>query len=333
MKRNYSKIMVTGGAGFIGSEFVRQAVKRGYKIIVVDKLAYAGDLERLKEVKDKYTFYRADISDIEMMDLIFSKESPEVVINFAAQTHVDKSIINAAPFIESNIKGTQVLLELVRKYKTERFIQISTDEVYGDIKEGKFAEDFPLLPNSPYAASKAGADMLIRAYYRTYKLPVIIVRPCNNYGWWQYPEKLIPLTISKIIKNEKIPVYGKGVNVREWIYVSDCIEAILIILERGKIGEIYNVGSGEERRNKDVVQEILNILGASTNLIEFVKDRPGHDFRYALAADKILTHLGWFPKIKFEEGLRITVKWYIEHKEWVLNKFDQLSNNLIYEKV
>ncbi|MCD6093869.1 MAG: dTDP-glucose 4,6-dehydratase [Candidatus Omnitrophica bacterium] len=303
------RILVTGGAGFIGSEFVRQIIPEGYKPIVVDKLTYAGDLKRLKEVRGKYKFYKADICNKKKIEEIFAREKPQIIVNFAAETHVDRSIINATPFIETNIKGTQVLLDASEKYKIKKFIHISTDETYGEIKKGRFSEDSPLSPNSPYAASKAAADLLIKAYIRTYKFPAMIIRPCNNYGPWQYPEKFIPVVICKALQNKKIPVYAQGLNKREWLYVADCVAAIALILEKGKIGEIYNVGSGVEKRNIDVARSILRMLGKSENLIQFVKDRPGHDFRYALDSPKI-QKLGWKPKVDFYEGLRKTVKWF-----------------------
>lgn len=316
---HYQTILVTGGAGFMGSEFVRQAIKRvcphrRLTLIVIDKLTYAGDLARLDEVKGKYKFYKVDICDKAQIDSIFKKERPKIIVNFAASTHVDRSIQEPVPFIETNIKGTQVLLDASKKYKIKKFIQISTDECYGEIKKGSFSEDSPLRPNSPYAASKAAADLLIKSYIRTYNFPAIIIRPCNNYGPWQYPEKLIPLTILKALKNERVPVYAKGQNIREWLYVSDCIEAIFLILEKGRIGEIYNVTSGQEKRNIDVVSQILKILGKPQSLIEFVKDRPGHDIRYSLNPEKIKYELKWQAKVNFEDGLEKTVKWYIESR-------------------
>ena len=242
-------ILVTGGAGFIGSEFVRQGVKRGYRIIIVDKLTYAGDLTRLKEVKGKFSFYKEDICHKEALELVFKKEQPQIVVNFAAETHVDRSISYASPFIDTNIKGTQNLLDISRKKKIKKFIHISTDEVYGEIKKGKFSEKSPLKPGNPYAASKAAADLLISTYIRTYKLPVITVRPCNNFGPWQYPEKFIPLAIASVLRSKKIPLYGKGINIREWIYVCDCIDAIFLILKHGKNNEIYNIGTNYEKKN------------------------------------------------------------------------------------
>src|SRR4030066_1046004 len=312
------KLLVTGGAGFIGSEFVRQGVKKGYKIIVVDKLSYAGDLERLKEVKKEITFYRTDITDKECLEYIFDAERPDTVVHFAAESHVDRSILDASPFLDTNVKGTQILLDIARKYGIERFINISTDEVYGEIKgKGRFYETTPLNPNSPYSVSKAAADMLGRAYHRTYGIPVITVRPSNNYGPYQYPEKFIPVVILKALNSEKVPVYGKGENIREWLFVSDCINAVFEILEKGRIGEIYNVGSGEEKRNIDVVKAVLKLLGKPEDLIEFIKDRPGNDLRYSLNSDKISGQIGWKSKIKFPEGVESTVKWYMENMKWI----------------
>lgn len=315
------KILVTGGAGFIGSEFVRQAVNKGYNPAVVDKLTYAADLKRLKAVKGRFEFYKADICNKKLIESIFKKEKFDAVVHFAAESHVDRSIIDSQPFIETNIKGTTVLLDAARKYKIKRFVHISTDEVYGDIEKGSFLETTPLKPNSPYAASKAAADLLINAYIRTYGFPAIIIRPSNNYGPWQYPEKLIPLTILRVLKNKKVPVYATGENVREWLYVSDCIEAVTAILENGKVGEVYNIGSGQERRNIDVVRQILNLLDKPEALIEFVKDRPGHDFRYALNCGKVKNELDWQAKTKFEDGLEQTVNWYLKHRTWVTKHF------------
>jgi dTDP-glucose 4,6-dehydratase len=321
------KLLVTGGAGFIGSEFVRQAVKNGIETVVVDKLTYAGDLERLKEIEGKFRFYRADITNREFIEHIFQTEKPDIVVHWAAESHVDRSILDATPFIDTNVKGTQVLLEAARKTDVSLFINISTDEVYGELgKDGQFYENTPLNPNSPYSASKASADMLGRAYYRTYGLPVITVRPSNNYGPWQYPEKLIPVVVVKALNNEPVPVYGTGENIREWLFVTDCAEAIFKIIEKGKPGEIYNVGSGEERRNIDVVKSILKLLGKSEDLITFVKDRPGHDYRYSLNSEKIEKELGWIAKVKFEEGIERTVKWYLDNLSWVLRKVDFLKD-------
>ena len=315
------KLLVTGGAGFIGSEFVRQGVRRGYKIAVVDKLTYAGDLERIKEVEKEIRFYQADIINREFLSFVFQAERPDAVAHFAAESHVDRSILDASPFLETNIRGTQALLETSKEYGIERFLNISTDEVYGELKEGgQFDESSPLNPNSPYSVSKASADMLGRAYHRTYGLPVITIRPCNNYGPWQYPEKLIPLTIVKATNDEKIPIYGEGLNVREWMFVSDCTEAMFRILEGGSIGEVYNVGSGEEKRNIDVVKSILKLLSKPETLMEFTKDRLGHDFRYSLNSHKIQRQLGWKTGVTFEDGLKETVRWFTEGASWLSSK-------------
>jgi dTDP-glucose 4,6-dehydratase len=320
------KLLITGGAGFIGSEFVRQAVKNLFETVVVDKLTYAGDLERLKEVEDKIKFYKTDINNQEFLDYIFQKEKPDVVVHFAAESHVDRSILDPSIFIETNVKGTQILLDISKKYNIKLFINIATDEVYGELGEnGQFYEDTPLIPNSPYSVSKASADMLGRAYYRTYGLPVITVRPSNNYGYWQYPEKLIPVVIIKALNNQPIPVYGKGENIREWLFVSDCAQAVFEIIQKGKVGEIYNVGSGQERRNIEVVKSILDILNKPYDLITFVKDRPGHDYRYSLNTEKIQREIGWKAKITFEEGIEKTVKWYLNNLEWVNKKIKQLE--------
>ncbi len=315
------KLLVTGGAGFIGSEFVRQGIKRGYTIAVIDKLSYAGDIARLKEVQRNITFHRLDVTDRKFLEAVFKKEKPDAVVHWAAESHVDRSIADASPFLDTNIKGTQILLDIAIKHGINKFINISTDEVYGDLGEdGRFFETTPLNPSSPYSVSKAAADMLGRAYHRTYSLPVITVRPSNNYGPWQYPEKLIPVIIMKALNNKKVPVYAKGENVREWLFVSDCAEAVFEILEKGETGEIYNVGSGEEKRNIEVVKTILQILDKPEDLIEFVKDRPGHDFRYSLNSHKISEQIGWKIKVHFPEGIKKTVTWYLDNMEWVKSK-------------
>lgn len=314
-------ILVTGGAGFIGSEFIRQGLQRGYAIAVIDKLSYAGDLERLKDFEGKTAFHKVDITDRESVEGVVVSEKPDVVVHWAAESHVDRSIADASPFLETNVKGTQVLLDIAKASSVKSFINISTDEVYGDLGDvGQFEETTPLNPNSPYSVSKASADMLGRAYHRTYGLPVITVRPSNNYGPWQYPEKLIPVAIMKALNNQKVPVYAKGENVREWLFVSDCADAVFRILEKGVTGEIYNVGSGEEKRNIDIVKTILRILGKPDDLIEFVQDRPGHDFRYSLNAKKIREQLGWKAKVVFSEGIEKTVKWYLDNMEWAKKK-------------
>jgi dTDP-glucose 4,6-dehydratase len=320
------KILVTGGAGFIGSEFVRQGVKRGYRIAVVDKVTYAGDIARISGIEKEIAIYMGDITDREFMGSVFKAVKPDAVIHWAAESHVDRSIVDASPFFDTNVKGTQVLLDVSKEHGTERFINISTDEVYGELgEEGQFHETTSLNPNSPYAVSKASADMLGRAYHRTYGVPVITVRPSNNYGQWQYPEKLIPVIILKAISNEKIPVYGTGQNIREWLFVSDCADAVFKIMEKGKIGEIYNAGSGEEKRNIEVVKAILKLLKKSEDLIKFTKDRLGHDFRYSLNSDKIREQTGWKAQTTFSEGIEKTVKWYIDNMPWVQSKIEYLK--------
>jgi len=319
------KLLVTGGAGFIGSEFVRQAVKKGYDVTVLDKLTYAGDLKRIEEVEDKIKFYKADICNRKQVEEIFSTEKPQIVVHFAAETHVDRSILSPKIFLRTNIEGTQNLLEASRRYGVRSFINIITDEVYGEINEGKFTESSPLIPNSPYSVSKAAQDMHGRAYFRTYGLPVITVRPSNNYGPWQYPEKLIPVVIIKALNGEQVPVYGNGSNVREWLYVEDSAEAVLEIIEKGKAGETYNVGSGIEKKNIEVVKAILSLLGKPESLIQFIKDRPGHDYRYSVNTEKIKREIGWQAKMSFEEGLQRTVSWYTENINWVKTKIRQLK--------
>lgn len=325
MRKGVSKILVTGGAGFMGSEFIRQGIRRGCSLAVVDKLTYAGDRTRLKEVEGKVRFFKADICRREALEAVFKKERPCCVVHFAAESHVDRSIRDASPFMETNVLGTQVLLDLSRKYAVKKFVHISTDEVYGDIKSGKFTENSPLAPNSPYAASKAAADLLVKAYVRTHGFAACIIRASNNYGPWQYPEKLIPVIILKALHDKKVPVYAKGANVREWLYVADCARAIFLVLEKGRLGEVYNIGSGQERKNIETVKAILGLLGKPYDLIEFVKDRPGHDFRYALDCAKIRS-LGWRPQVRFEEGLARTVAWNKEHLRWLESKLDYLSS-------
>lgn len=325
MRKRVYKILVTGGAGFMGSAFVRSAVKKGYRIVVVDKLTYAGDLKRLEAVKGAYIFYKADICNKKRLLEIFNKEKPDRIVHFAAETHVDRSIKNSEPFIETNVTGTQVLLDIAREKGVSKFVHISTDEVYGDIKKGKFSEDSPLLPNSPYAASKAAADLLIRSYIKTYDFPAIIVRPCNNYGPWQYPEKFIPVIIYKAYRGEKVPIYGKGLNIREWLYVRDCVEAISLILEKAVAGGVYNIGSGHEERNIDLARKVLKIFNRRSALIELVKDRPGHDYRYSLDSSKT-RNLGWRPKMSFSSGLKETTQWYRQNINWLEEKAAYLTN-------
>lgn len=317
MQKDKTKILVTGGAGFIGSAFIRLLAGTVVPIAIIDKLTYAGDLARIKVALPNFKFYRTDICDKSGIEVIFQKERPDIVVHFAAETHVDRSIDNASPFIETNIKGTQVLLDVSRKYKVSKLIHISTDEVYGEIKNGKFSESSPIKPNSPYAASKAAADLLVQAYIRTYRFPAVIVRSCNNYGPWQFPEKLIPVAISTVLKGGKAPVYARGQNVREWLYVDDCAKGILKIMQNGRIGQVYNLGSGIESKNIDIVKLILKYLNVSPSRYKFVKDRPGHDLRYSLDCSKIKKELIWRPQVSFKEGLRFTVNWYLQHKPWL----------------
>ncbi|MCX5712067.1 MAG: dTDP-glucose 4,6-dehydratase [Candidatus Omnitrophica bacterium] len=325
MRKAISKILVTGGAGFIGSAFVRLVSRGGNKVAVLDKLCYAADLKRLQEVKGKFKFFKADICDKFALDKIISSQRPEIVVHFAAETHVDRSIIDADCFIDTNVKGTQVLLESCRKHKIKKFIHISTDEVYGEIKQGKFFENSPLYPNSPYSASKAAADLIIRSYIRTYNFPAIIIRPCNNYGPWQYPEKFIARSILRILKDKKIAIYAKGENVREWLHVDDCAQGILKVVHKGKIGQIYNLGSGQAKKNIDVAKLILKQMNKDEGMFEFVKDRPGHDFRYRLDSKKIFADTGWKARFDFKEGLRKYIGWCYTHRLWILGKAGEVE--------
>ncbi len=331
----FRTVLITGGAGFIGAELTKLCVKNGYKTVVVDSLTYAGDMERLKEVEKEISFYNIDITEREKVFEVFKREKPDIVFHLAAESHVDRSILDPSLFLKTNIIGTQNLLDASKESGIERFINMSTDEVYGELgKDGIFTETTPLNPNSPYSVSKASQDMLGRAYYRTYGLPVITVRASNNYGYWQYPEKLIPVVILKAYHNESIPVYGKGENVREWLFVSDCAQGILAVAKNGKEGEIYNIGSGEERKNIEVVKAILDLMGKPHSLIEFVKDRPGHDFRYALDFSKITKETGWKPTVSFEEGIEKTVKWNLENINWLEDKKKDLERlwQRVYKK-
>lgn len=321
-----TKILVTGGAGFIGSEFIRLATKKRNKLVVIDKLTYAGDIERLRVLNGQCDFYKTDICNKKKIDDIFKKHEPEIVVHFAAETHVDRSILGSSPFIKTNIIGTQILLDAARENNIKRFIHISTDEVYGDIERGQFYEHTSINPSSPYSAAKASADLLVKSYIRTFDFPGIIIRPSNNYGPWQYPEKFVPVIIYKALKNEKIPVYGKGINVREWLYVSDCANAVLRVMKKGRVGEVYNVGSGFEKKNIEVVKTLLDVLSKPDTLIEFVKDRPGHDYRYSLDFSKIKDELNWSPKVDFERGIEKTVSWYRKNPNWLENKVLYLRN-------
>ncbi|MDA8387622.1 MAG: dTDP-glucose 4,6-dehydratase [Nitrospiraceae bacterium] len=319
--------MITGAAGFIGSAFARLAVSKGLLPVCVDKLSYAGDLERLKSVSDKIHFHKADIADKEAIGRIIASGGfpPRAIVHFAAETHVDRSIIDPASFIKANVTGTENLLELALFHGVEKFIHISTDEVYGDLLAGAagFRETDCLAPNSPYSASKAGADMFVRAFRKTFGLPVITVRPSNNYGPWQYPEKLIPLCIARAMRGESIPLYGTGENIRTWLFVEDCAEAILQVLERGRDGETYNIGSSEEKMNREVIGAILKHLGKGEELVKSVPDRPGHDFRYAVDTAKIEKETGWKARVRFDEGIEKTVRWYGENSDWLFRKADE----------
>ena len=313
------KLLVTGGAGFIGSNFIRHILKEhpDWEITNLDKLTYAGNLENLKDIEDNpgYRFVKGDITDRELISSILQDEL-DAIMNFAAESHVDRSILDASPFIETNIKGTQILLEGARQYKVGRFVQVSTDEVYGSTEQGKFTEKSPLAPNSPYSASKSAADLLCHAYWKSYRLPVMITRCSNNLGPFQFPEKLIPLAITNVLENRLIPVYGDGLNVRDWIYVEDHCHALDTVLQKGKPGEVYNIAANEEKTNLELIHRLLDIMGKSHELITFVTDRPGHDRRYALDITKISTELSWKPAYSFEKALDATVDWYINNETW-----------------
>ena len=314
-------ILVTGGAGFIGSNFINYILDKrdDYNIVNLDKLTYAGNLENLipSQKKQNYHFVKGDIVNSEFVDLIFRKYDIKYVINFAAESHVDRSILGSEVFFRTNVIGTNVLLETARRYEVEKFLQVSTDEVYGSLGEnGLFTEDTPLHPNSPYSASKASADLVALAFHHTYDVPVVITRCSNNYGPYQFPEKLIPLMIINSLNKKKLPVYGDGMNVRDWIYVLDHNKAIEIVFEKGKIGEVYNVGASNEIPNIEIVKLILKHLGKSEELIEYVKDRLGHDRRYAINSSKIKKELGWSPCYKFEEAIIQTIDWYKKNKNW-----------------
>jgi len=316
-------MLVTGGCGFIGSNFIRYELEKysSINIVNLDKLTYAGNLENLldiqKDYKDRYAFVKGDILDAGLVKQIIAENKIDIIINFAAESHVDRSIIDPAEFMKTNILGVQTLLDIAKQAGIKRFIQISTDEVYGDLPgEGYFREETPLAPHSPYAASKASADMLVGAYYHTYQLPVIITRCSNNYGPYQFPEKLIPLMITNALQSKTLPIYGDGTNVRDWIHVIDHSRAIDLVLQKGEIGEIYNIGANNERTNINIAKFILKRLEKSETLIKFVKDRPGHDRRYAINADKIKNQLGWKPVYDFEDGLKQTISWYVDNRAW-----------------
>jgi len=320
------KILMTGGCGFIGSNFIRYILREhsDWEVVNLDKLTYAGNLRNVEDVADDlcYKFVKGDIADRELVGRLFAEENFDAVVNFAAESHVDRSILGPSPFIETNIKGVQVLLEVARKHRVDRFIQISTDEVYGSLgKEGYFTEESSLQPNSPYAASKAAADLLCRAYHEAYGVPVVITRSSNNYGPFQFPEKLIPLMIHNALHGKPLPVYGKGENIRDWLYVTDNCRAIGLVLRKGGVGAVYNIGGGCEKKNIEIVELICDILGRRTGnqelrtTIRYIKDPRGsaHDFRYALDCSKIKKELGWEPRVNFEEGLRQVIDWYLAH--------------------
>ena len=321
------KILVTGAAGFIGSNFVFHMRKAHpeYDIIALDSLTYAGNLETLAPVmeEEQFTFVRCDITDREGVRKVFEEHHPDVVVNFAAESHVDRSIEDPGVFLRTNILGTQVLMDACREFGIRRFHQVGTDEVYGDLPLDRpdlfFTEDLPLQASSPYSASKASADLLAMAYHRTYGLPVTISRCSNNYGPYQVPEKLIPLMIANALADKPLPVYGTGENVRDWLYVEDHCRAIDMILENGKVGEVYNIGGHNERSNLDVVKTILKQLGKPESLITFVGDRKGHDLRYAIDPSKIHGELGWLPETKFDDGIRQTIDWYLNNESWWKN--------------
>ena len=317
-------IIVTGGAGFIGSNFVYYQLKNHPedRIVCLDALTYAGNLQTLDEAmkNENFRFVKGDISDRECVFKLFEEEKPDIIVNFAAESHVDRSIENPEIFLRTNIMGTQVLMDACRKYGIKRYHQVSTDEVYGDLPLDRpelfFTEETPIHTSSPYSASKAAADLLVLAYHRTFKLPVSITRCSNNYGPYHFPEKLIPLIISRALADESLPVYGKGENVRDWLYVEDHCSAIDLVIRKGRVGEVYNIGGHNERTNLQVVKTILKELDKPESLITYVTDRPGHDMRYAIDPTKIHSELGWLPATKFDDGIKKTVEWYLDNKAW-----------------
>lgn len=318
------RILITGGAGFIGGNFVHHMLKvhKEYEILCVDALTYAGNMETLAPIlgNSKFKFIKADIADRPTIYRIFEEENPDIVVNLAAESHVDRSIENPEIFLRTNVMGTQVMLDACRKYGIQRYHQVSTDEVYGDLPLDRpdlyFTEETPIHTSSPYSASKASADLLVQAYYRTFNVPVTISRCSNNYGPYHFPEKLIPLMIANALNGKPLPVYGKGQNVRDWLYVEDHCKAIDLIIHKGEVGEVYNIGGHNERSNLEVVKTIIKELGASEDLITYVKDRAGHDLRYAIDPTKIHRELGWMPTTTFDEGIKQTISWYLEHKKW-----------------
>ncbi len=315
------KILVTGGAGFIGSAFVRMAIgKKGFGVVNLDKLTYAGNLENLSEVEGdrRYRFVHGDICDDQLVDRVIAEEKPDAIVHFAAESHVDRSILSPEPVVQTNFRGTFTLLEGARRHAVPRFVHVSTDEVYGSLEEPLEAtEAFPLNASSPYSASKAASDLLARSYFVTYKIPVVITRASNNYGPYQFPEKLIPLMIANAFEDHTLPVYGDGMQVRDWLYVEDHCRGILAVLEKGRDGEIYNIGGNRSLPNLEVVHKVLAHTGKSESLIRYVKDRPGHDRRYALSSEKLMRETGWQPITDFDEGLPRTIEWYRTHADWV----------------
>jgi dTDP-glucose 4,6-dehydratase len=313
------KLLVTGGVGFIGSNFVRHIRQKhpDWEITNLDKLTYAGNLENLTDIQNQpgYHFVKGDIADRKLVDKLLS-QGLDVIVNFAAESHVDRSILDASPFIETNVKGTQVLLEGAKKHGIQRFIQVSTDEVYGSIERGEFTEKSPLSPNSPYSASKAAADLLCRAYFETHHLPAIVTRCTNNFGPYQFPEKLIPLAVTNALENKPVPVYGDGLNIRDWIFVGDHCRALDAVIQKGQPGEIYNIGGGNEKTNLELIHKMLELLNKPQSLIQFVTDRPAHDRRYALDCSRIAAKLGWKPAYSFEKALSATVDWYLRNESW-----------------
>ncbi|EKE03251.1 MAG: hypothetical protein ACD_20C00228G0017 [uncultured bacterium] len=316
------KLLVTGGAGFIGSCFIRHILNKypDYKVVNLDILTYAGNLENLKDVENNpnYTFVHGDICDKKLVASIMA--DVDCCLNFAAESHVDRSITGPEIFVQTNVLGTQTLLEAAKQFKIGRYIQISTDEVYGSLgSTGYFTEETPLAPNSPYSASKTGGDLLVRAYFETFKMPVLTTRCSNNYGPYQYPEKLLPLFISNLLQDKQVPVYGDGMNIRDWLYVYDHCSAIDAVLHKGREGEIYNIGGNNEKANIEITKLLLKELNKPESLINYVEDRLGHDRRYAIDSSKIQNELGWSPSVTFEEGIKLTIQWYLDNQEWINN--------------
>jgi len=315
------KILVTGSAGFIGSSFVKLMLTKGdYEVISFDALTYAGNLENLDSLKDnpKHTFVKGNIESKQDLEKVFDEHKIDGVINFAAESHVDRSIMDSSPFVSTNVFGTVNLLDFSKKHNVKRYLQVSTDEVYGSLgATGKFTEKTNLKPNSPYSASKTAADNFVRSYYKTFDFPALITRCSNNYGPYQFPEKLIPLMIMNALSDKDLPVYGDGMNVRDWIYVDDHCQAILEVFEKGRVGQVYNIGAENEMPNIEIVKQILSYLNKPESLIKYVKDRPGHDKRYAMDNTKISSELGWTPKYDFNNGLKLTIDWYLDNMDWV----------------